>query len=424
MRRLASVALLSCAGAASAGVLVEPRVGADFEHFGETYRVTADRDTVSVVDDYGTFAGIHLKSAERPIEGWEIDVEGYAGYSTRRAQARFEGRWKRASDRLELRQEASYRVFTDDGDYTVSGDHFEDRLLASWEHELGGPWSLRLKHAFDGTWYEQPTEYNLTAWTNEPRAEIRVDLGEWSRLRAGVRWAKRDVPDSTTLGYTRRGAEAVLAWLGGESSVEISELLQRRDYDDASVRSSSWENRAEARLELGFGDRATCRLLHENEILRYDDPDDLDYDSDWGRTGLALELHQSHNLDFSVMPVYAFLVSGTSAVEEYEEIGIEIGFDWRVGQLGWISVSNEVGRRNYEVNAPEEEPSLDTLDSDIGVVDAYSDYTYDRLTLLVGADPRRDVVVDLFVHWQPEAHDVRRHDSDTQIVSGGITYKF
>ena len=65
-------------------------------------------------------------------------------------------------------------------------------------------------------------------------------------------------------------------------------------------------------FEFGAGERATIRLVHENEIVRYDEPDELDFDSGWARTGFQVEIHRSLNVDFSIMPQYAFLTSSTA----------------------------------------------------------------------------------------------------------------
>jgi hypothetical protein len=429
VKRILVLALLALAGRAAAEVEIVPKVGADFEHFGETYRITADRDTVNVIDDYGTRAGLLVRTPGRPATRFALDVEGYAGRSTRRARATFDGALRRAADSFQLRAETAYRAFTDGGDYTVSGDHLEQDVRAAWEHRLSSAWSLRFRDAFDGTWYEEPDEYNLTSWTHEPRVELGLDLGEsGSRARAGYRYAVRDVPDSATLGYRRHGADAELTWyLGDTTSLDVAETAERRQYDAASVRESSWENRVDARFEFGLGDRATCRILHENEIVRFDDPDELDFDSAWARSGVQLEVHRTDDLDLSVMPIYAFLTSAMSPVEEYAEAGVELGVDWRMGRRAWLSLTNEVGRRDYEVDAVEATtdvalgldaaapPAFDT---------AYSDYLYDRLTLVFGAEPHPGVSANLFLHWQPESHDLSRDDTATQIVSGGVTYAF
>lgn len=426
MRWLPAAAALVALPAGAAPVEIVPKVGADFEHFGETYRVTADRDTVTAVDDWGTFAGLLVRTPGRPATRFEAEAQAYAGRSTRRARVRFDGRLASGENAFELREETVYRVYMEDGDYALSGDHLEQRVDGWWDRRLSRRTALRLRDALWGTWYEAPDAYNLTMWTHEPRAELRFDFQELSRLRASYRYAKRDVPDSTTLAFRRHAGDAELSWWIGESaSVDIAGTVERRAYPDSSVRESSWESRTDVRIELVPAERTTLRLLHENEVLRYDDPDELDFDSEWARTALQFEFHMTPALDLSLAPVTAFLTSETASQEEYVELGIEAGVDWRVGSASWIGVTNEIGRRDYTVNAAEDpvaDPSF--ADTTATVDSASSDYVYDRLTLVLGASPRPGLTVNFFLHWQPEDHTVSRHDSDTQIVSGGVQYAF
>jgi hypothetical protein len=263
-------------------------------------------------------------------------------------------------------------------------------------------------------------------WTHEPRAELRFDFHELSRVRAGFRLAKRDVPDSTTLAYRRHSGDAELSWWIGEAmSLDVAGTLQRRVFPEASVRESSWEWRSDARFEFSPGDRATLRLLHEHEMFRYDEPDELDFDSNWARTALQAAFHRSPSLDLTVAPVFAFLSSAVAPREEYLEAGIELGVDWRFGRSSWVGVTNEVGRRDYRVDAAEDPATVDPFaDVDAEIDFASSDYLYDRFTLVFGASPAPGFTANLFLHWQPENHDVSRHDSDTQIVSGGVQYAF
>ena len=131
------------------------------------------------------------------------------------------------------------------------------------------------------------------------------------------------------------------------------------------------------------------------------------------------------------MPVYAWMASDTSPVEEYTETGLEFGIDLRIGTRTWINVTNEIGRRDYEISAVTESGTvtdladLTSLESDGFLVDtAYSDYIYNRLTAMVSSDVTRGIAVNLFVNWQPEDHNINRHDTNTRIVSGGVEYRF
>jgi hypothetical protein len=237
----------------------------------------------------------------------------------------------------------------------------------------------------------------------------------------------RDVPDSTLIGFTRHGADADLSlWIGDGVALDVAQTVERRIHDPSSVRESSWESRGDLRLEWALGDRATGRAMCEHEVFRFDEPDELDFDSGWIRTGFQMQLHRGPSLDLSVMPVWALLSSGTAPTEEYDEVGVEVGMDWRLGRRAWMSLSDEIGRRDYEVNATEDADTTGATDADLTAEPdgAYSDYLYNRLTLTVGADPLPGLRANLFVHWQPEDHAVHRHDADTRIVSGGVEYRF
>jgi len=428
---LFGVLLAGFAGAA-ADVVVQPRVGADFEHFGDTYQVTDDHDTVSVINDYGTLVGVTVRSPYRLPSRFRLDADVHLGKETQRFRTDFEGRLARGANVFELEQETTWRMFRDGGDYSISSDHLWGRTHLAWERELSESFRLRLQDRFDGTWYASPDSLNLNQWTNEPRVEGRFRFHGFDEATLGARFARRSVPDSSSLGYRRYGIDSGLSLLfGWTGALDLGHQLERRRYDAGSVRESSWESRFDARFEFAVGDRATMRLIHENEIVRFDDPGDLDFDSEWARTGFEFEVHRTESLDLSVMPVYAFLQSPTSAEEEYTEAGLEMGVDFRLGNGTFISITDEVGRRDYEISA---EPTvidttaagdLESLLADLATLPtAYSDYLYNRLTVLVTAELFQRVSANFFLNWQPEDHHLNRHDRNTRIVSGGIEYAF
>lgn len=416
---------------AAAEIVVQPMVGADFEHFGETYHLTDDRDTVTVINDYGTLAGLTVRSPIRSASRFRLDTDVHIGKETRRLRLDFEGRLERDVGILELEQDATWRAFQDGGDYAISSDHLATHTRLSWERSLTERVTMRLQNRVDGTWYEAQDRYNLNQWTIEPRAEARLRFHDFDEAYVRGRFARKSVPDSSSLGYRRFGLDTGASLLfGWTSALDVSNQLERRVYDTSSVRESSWDNRFDGRFEFEVGERATLRLVHENEIIRYDRPDELDFDSEWARTGFEVEIHRTESLDLSIMPVYAFLQSATSPVEEYTETGLEVGLDLRIGTHTWISVTDEVGRRDYEISAEPQELPLDDSDPDavlaglVGLDTTFSDYLYNRLTILVSAELLHRVSANLFVNWQPEDHHLNRHDTDTRIVSGGFEYTF
>jgi hypothetical protein len=214
--------------------------------------------------------------------------------------------------------------------------------------------------------------------------------------------------------------------LGWSAALDVGTQLDRRVFPAGSVRESSWELRGDVSLELGTLDRVTYRLVHEDELIRYREPDDfVDFDYSWARTGFQVEVHRGLDLDFSLMPVYSFLSSRSAPQEEYTEVAVELGIDWRLGRSTWISVTDEVGHRDYEIDADPVDPAATDVTVDQVLAGAaYSDFVLNRLTVLVTSDVAQGISVNLFAHWQPEDHRVNLHDTDTRIVSGGVEYRF
>jgi hypothetical protein len=426
--RWALAALLGAAPA-HAGAEITPRVGFDFEHFGETYRVTADRDTAATINDYGPVVGLALRVPGPSRDRFRMDADLHVGQETRRMGLDFELRIERGPNAFALEHDGSYRVFVEGGDYSVSSNTLDESARLTWDRRLSEDVRLRLRESVDVTWFEDPDAYNLNTVLHRPGAEVRWSFGELNEARLGYRLGRRDVPDSSSLDYWRHTVDAdVSLLLGWSAALDVSAQLERRTFPAGSVRESSWEARNDLSLELGTLSRVTYRLVHENELVRFDEPDryvDLDYS--WARTGFQVELHRGLDLDFSVTPVYAFLMSGSAPQEEYTEVGVELGFDWRVGEGTWISVTDEVGHRDYEIDAVEFDPASTDVDASVDQLladAAYSDFVLNRLTVLVTSDLGSGISVNLFAHWQPEDHRVNLHDSDTRIVSGGVEYRF
>jgi len=413
--------------AAYAATELTPRVGFDFEHFGETYRVTSDRDTVATVNDYGPVVGLELRVPGSARDRFRLGADAHLGQQTRRVGLDFDLRLEGGASSLELEHDGSYRFFVEGGDYSVSSNTLDESARLTWERRLGEDLRLRLSESVDVTWYQDPDAYNLNTVLHRPGAEARWSFGELNEARLGYRLGRRDVPDSSSLDYWRHTVDADLSLLlGWSAALDVSSQLERRIFPEGSVRETSWEVRNDVHLELGTLSRVTYRLIHENEVVRFEEPDSyVDFDYAYARTGFQVELHRGFDLDFSVTPVYAFLASGSAPQEEYTEVGVELGFDWRVGEKTWISVTDEVGHRDYEIDAVEFDPeSTDVTADQLLAEAAYSDFLLNRLTVLITSDVARGISVNLFAHWQPEDHRLNLHDTDTRIVSGGIEYRF
>jgi hypothetical protein len=428
-RPLLVILAASLAGPVDAQVEFTRRVGVDFEHFGESYRITDDADTVATINDIGTMIGLRLASPLLGRNRFRLDADLHFGQETRRVRLDFEGRTHWGAQTFDVSHEARYRWFGDQSDYAVAGTLFEDSIRLACQRELAERWRLRARTDFDLALYQEPNEFNLDSWLLRPGLDARLRFRDLDEIGLGYRFGKRTVRDSTELDYWRHTIDADLGMLfGWTAALDVTEQIDRRLYEASSIRESSWEHRLDATFDFGLGERATLRLVHDDEVVRYDRPDELDFDFTRVRTGVQVEMHRNRNLDFSLMPLFAFLSSPTAPEEEFSETGIEFGVDWRLGEHTWINVSNEVGRRDYEVTATAPVDSIGGTPTNSVLGDssesAFSDYVYNRLTAIVTADIAAGISANLFVNWEPQDHRFDRHDTDTRIVSGGVEYRF
>jgi hypothetical protein len=207
--------------------------------------------------------------------------------------------------------------------------------------------------------------------------------------------------------------------------LDASERVDRRRYVESSTRASSWESRFDVGVDWANPGLVSWRLFHESEIIRYDQPDDLDFDFTRLRFGAGPLFRPTLDLGLWAGPVLGTLLSSNAPAEEYVELAWEIGVDWRIGPF-WISVTDEFGFRDYKIEATGTPADLSTGASDTGTpqVAIYSDSSYNRLTAFANADISGRVSLRFFGNWEPENHQADVDDADSRIVSGGIQVRF
>ncbi|MAF27282.1 MAG: hypothetical protein QF819_02270 [Gemmatimonadota bacterium] len=419
MRRLLPVlGLLAVAPGAAHSMEVAPYAGVGLEYFGETYQTTEDSDTVLTVSDRGAFLGVRLRTPSSGRDRFQLDAEARFGRSTNRFAMDFDGQIRRGRHRLRVNHRGTVRVFREGGDYEISSDSVQDDLSLSWRCDLGGGLEARVKESVDVTWYEDPDEYNLNSSRLRTGAELRWDFGDLNTAGVGYRYGRRSVPDSTSLGYGRSTFDTDLSLLfGASSSADIANRLERRIYNANSVRGDSWENRLDGEVIVGLPAGYEVGVVHESEVVRFDVPDDLDFDHEFFRHGLRLGVPLDKGLDLSFMPVLSTLRSDTASGEEYTEVSAEIGATWWIGDQAWITVTDEVGLRNYTVEGS-------GVETDYSTEVFYTDYTFNRATILLSWDPHPGISVHVFGHWFPEDHKDPLDNSETTLLSGEVEYAF
>lgn len=419
-----AAALASLPGFATAAEL-HPRVGVEFEHFGQSYRVSDDEDTVTTINDVGTSLGATLTAGDETKARLRADAGALFGIQSIRARLAVQGEVRRGANLFRAEQDATLRRFRDDGDYSLSSDSFQGNARFAWERSLDASTSLRLQDSFELVRYADPDEYNLNSFLHRPQVAFRRSFGVAGWTRAAYSLGARDVPDSSVLDSIRHTGEIDVGTFFGEAaSVDAAGRVDRRIYDVESPRESSWETRSDATIEsLGSG-RLGWRVRPELETVRFDSPDELDFDFTRARIAAGPVVRLTPEFDVSVGPSFERLNSSTALDEEYDQLGVEVGVEWR-GARVWVHVSDEIARRDYTREATEEEIDLDApLDSSFDEEGLYSDSIVNRLTVLVSAELTAHTSLRLFANWEPEDHRLDRDDAETSLLSGGIEHRF
>jgi hypothetical protein len=410
-----------------AAMELRPKVGFDFEYFGETYRVTDDRDTVATINDYGTIAGLVFRTAARAPSFLALEGEIYYGKESERARCAVRAELLRGPNVFLLEQDALWTRFRDDGDYSVSSDSFRDTARLAWERRLGDRTILRVQDWFDFVQYADPDEYNLNSRVHRPGVVLRRKLAPGSEARAAYHFAVRDVPDSSALDSLRHTGELAAAFFFRDSFVfDASSVVERRLYDSGSSRESSWEARLDLDADWVRPGLLSWRVRQGTELVRFDEADDLDYDFTRLRLAGGPLVRVRPELTVGIAPVWGSLASSSAPAEDFTELALEIGVDWRIGPV-WLSITEEFGRRDYEMETTGE--FTDVILDDAGGDDStqvalYSDSVYNRLTILANAEITKSMSIRFFSNWEPEDHKVDFDDADSRIVSGGIEYRF
>lgn len=404
-----------------------PRVGVEFEHFGQEYRVTDDRDTVTTINDVGVVFGLALGSAARAASRsprLRLDTSLFVGRQADRARLTLQGEARRGENLFVFDQEVAGRRFRDEGDYSLSSDSFTENARVAWERDLGEDTSVRVQEEIEYVHYIDPDEYNLISFQHRPGIAVRRSFGIGGEARAAYRFGVRDLPDSSALNSKRHTGEFDLGlFLGDATLVDLAARVDRRIYDDGSPRQSSWEHRADAQLERPGAGRFGARGRGALEVVHYDEADELDFDFTRIRLAAGPVWNASSELEIALAPVGEHVFSKPAPAEKYVEYGVELGVEWRRGAF-WVSLTDEIARRNYQVEATGEEAdpaSEDELPESEGL---YSDSVTNRLTLLLAADLSRSATFRLFANWEPENHTLARDDAESRIISGGVEYRF
>ncbi len=353
------------------------------------------RDTTDSFSDMHVAAEVGLRHRG---EIWSTSLSGRASAGTDLSRGRLglSLRGRGRHQRLDLDLDVDLRRFGADTDFDLSSDNAEGQFRVHWRRAVGERWWWGARLRAEALRYQRQSTYER----DQERLEAALTgqwhsgLDHWLELEFGG--GRRAVPDSTAIGYDRSYARA--EWTSAVAAgwqILLRGGLERRSYDDRTVRSAFWNSTLAPELRHRLGGEWELRWQTEFEWLDYDRSDDTYFDLFIGRTGV--ELVRRHGLvELGLQPRWSWLRSPRSVEDEYGQSSLQLRVDWFGDERWWFSLTEEVGRRDYR------EPLDDSLE-------LYSDYWFARTSLLGAVTLRPGLTLEAFLSDEPESH---RQDVD------------
>ena len=342
---------------------------------------------------------------------WKSRIVGRLSAGTDLTSGRFDSEldYRDADLRFDLDLQADARRFSDDTDFALSSDNAELRWNAHAQRRLVGEWWSGFRVRGDLLRYDTAGRYERNGQRVDVSATSRWYRGFWDSFDIEVGGGHRSVPDSSEISYDRGFLRS--EWSSGIDerwSATMRGSLERRVYDDSTVRSPFWNPVIEPELRVRIRDGHELVWSMPLEWLDYDESSDVYFDLFLGRTSLAY-LRRQDRLQWSVEPRWSWLRAPVLVEDEYVQPSLLGRVDWFGGDRLWFSWSEELGHRDYR-----------EVETDgIGL---YSDYWFIRTTILASFRIAEGLSLEAFLSDEPESH--RRPEDDARLTLATLTLRW
>jgi len=309
---------------------------------------------------------------------------------------------------IDLRGALYWKHFQEGSDYEFGNDYAQVNAILKIRRDLGTACRMSLKSRFELIDYKERTEFDHDYGYFDGGVEVEAGHDVSKAIRAGIYAGKRDVADSTSLSYDRVLALLEAGLLSARGmAIHFTSAADRRDYR-STVRSSNWSVMSFLDLSLNASNGAVYSLRGESELMTFDRPDTIYFNTHFLRAGLRVRFPIRSMSSCFVEPRYARMLCNDFEEERYEEISCILGAELMRGDRLWLSLSYEPGHRDY---------SLD-------VNDLYSDYYLNRISAMGSVSLAAKTALNLCVTHEPERHSRRADDFSVTLVSIDLTKRF
>lgn len=309
--------------------------------------------------------------------------------------------------RVDLRGGFRYKHFREGSDYAAANDYLQGNALVKVRTRLSGRFRAGARARFELVDFDERTLFDYDYTYRDAGIELEAGSDYARSLLVSASVGSRETPDTTALGFDRILAEFDAREAAGRLSLQFGVSGDRRDYRE-NIRSDSWlvNSRFEAALGLETGRSVSIR--GEAEILAYDRPDAVYFDSQFVRGGVRTRIPAGTAATLFLEPRYAQMLCADFAEERYREGSLILGVEAFGGERYWVSASYEPGYRDYTAA----ENYL------------YSDFLVNRVSIMGSLTLPMDYSINLFLDHEPERHSRREDDFSITLVSLDITKRF
>jgi hypothetical protein len=388
-----------------------------FDSFQEKYSIV-DRDTLDMVNELRASAALGLLAGSLLRDF--ILIEGRAQYGEDSYETggslKFTKSLRSRISRIGLDIDLTRRLYGTSTTYQFPNNYARFFARGFFRHLFTESFALRLTDRFERQTFQQRTEFDYDYLRN--RISLAGEL-EWALttfLDVRLDHVTMDVPDSTEIEYKSLIPTFEFRHFSGlHKRVVLMTAVERRDYVTGSPRSSFWAALGGFTGELPLGETTSILLENNLEWYEYDNENQVYFDYVENNTAVLLKLNPTITLSFGAGPTYGFLDSDVSEYDEYSEYGLRTVFDYSNASLAWISLSYEVGERQYLAYSATPQPEEISL---------FSDYSYHRLSLFTNIRLVGGFTFNGFVDYEPEDHVREGDDSTATLISLSVNYVF
>lgn len=313
-----------------------------------------------------------------------------------------------ASTSLDLRGTFHWKHFWEGSDYEFGNDFTQGNASLKIARKVGARSRLSLRSRFELMNYDRKTDFDYDYRYYDGGLEWDTGADFEKSLRLGILAGARDVPDSTSLSYDRFLGEIDARFSPASLlSFQLTAAADRKGYHE-SKRSPYWSIMSFLEMSRGGTSGLLFSLRGESEILRFDRPDNVYFDTHFLRGGLRGRFPLRQLWTAYLEPRYATMLCESFPEERYREISFVIGAEILQSNGLWLNLSYEPGQRDY------------TLDEN----SLYSDFRLNRLSAMGSIPLPAASALNLLVTHEPERHSRREDDFSVTLVSVDITKRF